>query len=686
MLNVNELTSRMAKMSDAQLRQYAQLHKNDPYTLALAASESKRRAQLRASGQPQAPQQPTVADQALAQMGAPAPMPQQAQPRPQLPEQQGIGMLPAENVEGMADGGIAGYDDQFVDSYADAYAHGGIVAFAGNDGSVVRDAPDTPFWQTSLGSAFSENARKDLDKGEYKTSPVGRFFSFLTPDAYTTDTRNRLVDIDKKYSVLRNEYKNLTGVFGFKSQSPQQQARANELEKQMNALEEQAAAIRGRPDATVRSVHERQVAEAKNQPSAPTTTGPATYVDSSTVPSGWAVKGTRPGKRVVDRKGNVTFVPGEQSRAPKSINEYEGTDLSYRSPWSGEGSGGPFANTAEGRAAAARRPGKEKKAGEEQGPPTSTTEQKIQGPAFTPGSPGDLNAELAKVKPMFGDLERKYDDLLKANQEFYTGFQKEREATRPKGKAFEGLEGLLAKEEEKAKGKEARNFNMAIVNAGLAIAGGRSQYALQNIAEGAQVGTKQYQEGLEKLEAAAIERRKQNAMIEEARRAEARGDWKEDLALRQSIHNSNLAIRQNQIEGIAKITGDSIKVAADRVNTLDTLRSADVRALMQQQAETERETFKQLQENIRTEKQIAGQKDVATIYANRPLGGGAGVRGQITPALLFKAYEEASKPRNDPYGDFKKQYPTFQHYMLAQEVQINPTVTDKPPQNATVRK
>ena len=47
-------------------------------------------------------------------------------------------MLPAENVEGMADGGIAGYDDQFVDSYADAYAHGGIVAFAGNEGSVVR--------------------------------------------------------------------------------------------------------------------------------------------------------------------------------------------------------------------------------------------------------------------------------------------------------------------------------------------------------------------------------------------------------------------------------------------------------------------------------------------------------------------------------------------------------------------
>ena len=41
------------------------------------------------------------------------------------------------------------------------------------------------------------------------------------------------------------------------------------------------------------------------------------------------------------------------------------------------------------------------------------------------------------------------------------------------------------------------------------------------------MGTKQYQEGLDKLEAAALERRKQSAMIEEARRAEARGDWKD---------------------------------------------------------------------------------------------------------------------------------------------------------------
>lgn len=649
MLNVNELTSRMAKMSDAQLRQYAQLHKNDPYTLALAASESKRRAQLRASGQPQAPQQPTVADQALAQMGAPAPMPQQAQPRPQLPEQQGIGMLPAENVEGMADGGIAGYDDQFVDSYADAYAHGGIVAFAGNEGSVVR----SPFSPMMPAPPRVESFFKGFAPSDTMTAENARTWQLM----------EEAVQRDRQRSQQERE--------AFLREIKRKQAAGERLTAAEQALVSRV------PSAQTEITSASTLDPNKGQFKAP--------LDPNR-PEGWAVKGTRPGKRVVDRKGNVTFVPGEQSRAPKSINEYEGTDLSYRSPWSVEGSGGPFANTPEGRAAAARRPGKEKKAGEEQGPPTSTTEQKIQGPAFTPGSPGDLNAELAKVKPMFGDLERKYDDLLKTNQEFYTGFQKEREATRPKGKAFEGLEGLLAKEEEKAKGKEARNFNMAIVNAGLAIAGGRSQYALQNIAEGAQVGTKQYQEGLEKLEAAAIERRKQNAMIEEARRAEARGDWKEDLALRQSIHNSNLAIRQNQIEGIAKITGDSIKVAADRVNTLDTLRSADVRALMQQQAETERETFKQLQENIRAEKRGVVDTGIAKIYANRPLGGGAGVRGQITPALAVKEYNDMEAKDPMRIGQFFKQFPTQDSYYLYLKNLENPTVTNQVPANATIRK
>ena len=107
MIDVNKITSTLAKLPDQQLQQYAQMHKHDPYIMALAMSESNRRKEMRAAGQGgQAPQeQPKVVDQMVAGMA-----PQQ------LPEEQGIGQLPAGDMN---------------------FADGGIVAFAGG-GDVER--------------------------------------------------------------------------------------------------------------------------------------------------------------------------------------------------------------------------------------------------------------------------------------------------------------------------------------------------------------------------------------------------------------------------------------------------------------------------------------------------------------------------------------------------------------------
>lgn len=98
MINVNQITSRLASMPDQALQQYAAMHKNDPYTMALALSESNRRKQMRQGAQMQAPQQPKVVDQELAQMAQP------------MPEDTGIGTLPAKNLEGMAEGGIVAFE------------------------------------------------------------------------------------------------------------------------------------------------------------------------------------------------------------------------------------------------------------------------------------------------------------------------------------------------------------------------------------------------------------------------------------------------------------------------------------------------------------------------------------------------------------------------------------------------
>jgi hypothetical protein len=104
-IDQRDVSSKLRFMDDRALQQYAAMHKSDPYIFPLAFQESQNRQKLRMSQQAQtgAQPQPKVADQALAQMAPP-----QAQP---MPETQGIGALAAPNMQGMADGGIAGYDD-----------------------------------------------------------------------------------------------------------------------------------------------------------------------------------------------------------------------------------------------------------------------------------------------------------------------------------------------------------------------------------------------------------------------------------------------------------------------------------------------------------------------------------------------------------------------------------------------
>lgn len=99
MLNVNQITSYLAKLQpDSALQKYAQMHKDDPYIMALAMSEFNRRKQTRQGAQINAPEQPKVVDQAIQSMGAP------------MPEDVGIGQLPAGNMN-FADGGIVAFSD-----------------------------------------------------------------------------------------------------------------------------------------------------------------------------------------------------------------------------------------------------------------------------------------------------------------------------------------------------------------------------------------------------------------------------------------------------------------------------------------------------------------------------------------------------------------------------------------------
>jgi hypothetical protein len=130
--NVNEITSQLRMMSDQQLQQYAAMHKADPYILPMAVSESNARKQMRSEQQAlsMGQQQPKVADADIAAMAPPPQMPQQMPAQQQLPEHQGIGALPAQNMQHMADGGIAGYAGGGMDEQL-AYSNEPVMRMAG---------------------------------------------------------------------------------------------------------------------------------------------------------------------------------------------------------------------------------------------------------------------------------------------------------------------------------------------------------------------------------------------------------------------------------------------------------------------------------------------------------------------------------------------------------------------------
>jgi soluble lytic murein transglycosylase-like protein len=135
---LSNISDSLAMMLDPALQQFAQMHKNDPYMVSLALSESNRRKKLRTAAQGQAGSvpQPKVVDAAIQGMQpAPAPVAQT-----QLPENQGIAQIPAPNMRALADGGIAGYGDGDDVPRQNGMAQGGMYDFAQRSEPVLRMA------------------------------------------------------------------------------------------------------------------------------------------------------------------------------------------------------------------------------------------------------------------------------------------------------------------------------------------------------------------------------------------------------------------------------------------------------------------------------------------------------------------------------------------------------------------
>lgn len=116
---LNDIASTLRMLPDDRLAAFATMHKDDPYVLSLAVSESTQRKKIRAANAaPIVGPSGTVADEQIAQMAEPADV--------------GIAALPAPNMQGMAVGGIVGTTDDY--DTAVGYAEGGAVERYKNQG------------------------------------------------------------------------------------------------------------------------------------------------------------------------------------------------------------------------------------------------------------------------------------------------------------------------------------------------------------------------------------------------------------------------------------------------------------------------------------------------------------------------------------------------------------------------
>lgn len=172
------------------------------------------------------------------------------------------------------------------------------------------------------------------------------------------------------------------------------------------------------------------------------------------------------------------------------------------------------------------------------GTPAPTTPPATKPPAaglgagVAPAGPAGIQgifAKLPEYKPS-KTTEQRFSEFAPGFREAIQGIETRRKEETEKlrgqitGQAYEGLEKQLQKEAEESGMDKDQAKNMAIFKAGLAMMAGTSRNALQNIGAGAMVGAEDYQKAAAEIKKAQKENQRMMAHIEQARRAEKRGD------------------------------------------------------------------------------------------------------------------------------------------------------------------
>jgi len=476
--NSEKITSQIAMLPDAALKQMAMMHKSDPYVLPLIISEDSRRKQMRQAAQAQMAgmPQPKVADAALAQMG-------------QLPEEQGIGALPAPNMQRMADGGIAGYGDD-----EDGMAQGGsMFDFAQRSEPVLRmsGGGHIPRYQGVPTSAGGD--------GSVVTSG---------------DMYNRQLALRAKYEKEATEM----GEGTRREFSPDVKIFAQQLYKTTNA-----------PQADYLAKEQQRLLEGN----------PLRNKAAPAIPDRFKTP------EVASTPAPDLILPYGQSRATNVLGNAPPPPL----------------------------------------PPPPVAQQGLR--SIAPSK--TLTAEQAKEQAgEFADFGEARTALKKAESDQESQGARLRTMLAdnlPKTPAMEGLEKLLDKQEAETGGEKEKAAGLALLSAGLAIAGGSSRFALQNLKEAIPAVT-QYGDALKDIKKMERENMKMRGEIEQARRAESRDDTKLKLQLEENIAKRQDDINKLGVELTSKIAGTNADVSSKLWTTSATNASHERAAVAAAQAHT----------------------------------------------------------------------------------------------------
>jgi hypothetical protein len=519
MIDVNQITSTLRGMPDQQLQQYAMMHKGDPYILSLAVSESNQRKKMRMAAQGQAGgmPQPKVADAAIAGMA-----------QQQLPENQGIARIPTPNMQRMADGGIAGYEDD--EEGMATGGMGGMFNFAQQSEPVVRmsGGGHIPRYQgvpTAMGGDGS--LIKDIP-GFQAVQPRDTFTQAGSPENMTPWERfsSYMGEKKKQATLLEIAYRIQTGI-----------ATPDEI-----VLYNSAKITGGDKAATDAKYPPQDAIRTKDFP------------------------GVKPGfeKMPVDMGAPTDKAPADKPPVPPVVNL-----------------------------------------------PTSYKASK----APTIDDATTLGEKFSNTKKRVGDIERQvFQEQVDADRAKENSIEALRAFNEKQGPAYAGYEKLLQKEElQDATDKEKAGL-MSLMKGFLAMAAGESPNAATNIAKGAMVGMGDYGDALKEFKKAAKERNKEMQNIEQARRSEERGDFKETRMYEDKADTARQASARFGIAAISEITNTGAKISADIYNNVASNTSRENIARMQEAAQ-----------NARLTAQLAAPDAQSKFYGN--LGGGDPKKG-----------------------------------------------------------